>query len=86
MDDSLDWMVVGGNTCPLFICQDNNNVPTTGSAQPTEGGSAPPLSSQAITAELPFAPLSGDQVMADISGVPQDDSRDSVRGTLGEGL
>jgi hypothetical protein len=76
MDDSLDWMVVGGNTFPLFIHQDNNNTPTTGSAQPTEAGSAPPLSFQAIAVELPFAPLSGDQVMADILGMPQDGSRD----------
>jgi hypothetical protein len=76
MDDSLDWVVVGGNTYSLFICQDNNNAPTTGPAQPTEGGSAPPLSSQAIAVELPFAPLSGDQVMADILGMPQDGSRD----------
>lgn len=77
MDDSSDWMVIGGNTFPLFIRQANDNISTTGSAQPTEGGSAPPLSSQAIATELPFAPSSGDQVMADVSGAPQDDSRDS---------
>jgi hypothetical protein len=76
MDDSSDWMVVGGNTFPLFIRQANDNATTTGPDQPTEGGIAPPLSSQAIAAELPFAPSSGDHVMADVSGVPQDGSRD----------
>jgi hypothetical protein len=41
-------------------------------APPMGGSNIPPLSSQAITAELPFASSMVDQVMADVSGMPVD--------------
>jgi hypothetical protein len=76
MEDSPDWMTVGSNPFPLFICQATEAGPTIGLVPPTGGNSVPPLSSQAIAAELPFAASTVDQVMADISGMPQEGSRD----------
>jgi hypothetical protein len=72
MEDSPDWMPVGGNPFPLFIRQVSESVPPVGLAPPMGGSNVPPLSSQAIAAELPFASSTVDQVMADISGMPVD--------------
>jgi hypothetical protein len=76
MEDSPDWMPVGGNPFPLFIRQVSESVPPSGLAPPTGGSNVPPLSSQAIAAELPFASSTVDQVMADILGMPVDGPRD----------
>jgi hypothetical protein len=69
-------MLVGGNPFPLFIQQISESVPPVGLAPPTRGSNVPPLSCQAIAAELPFASSTVDQVMADVSGMPVDDPGD----------
>jgi hypothetical protein len=76
MDDSPNWMTMGSNPFLLFIHQATEANPTVGLIQPMGGGSVPPLSSQAITTELPFTASMVDQVMADVSGMPQEGSRD----------
>jgi hypothetical protein len=98
MEDSPDWMLVGGNPFPLFIQQFSESVPPVGLTPPMGGSNVPPLSSQAIAAELPFALSTVDQVMADVSGMPVDgpgdppsqhvlfaDSHGLIGTTLGDG-
>jgi hypothetical protein len=76
MEDSPNWMTMGSNPFPLFIHQATEAGPTIGLVPPMGGDSVPPLSSQAIATELPFAASMVDQVMADILGMPQEGSRD----------
>jgi hypothetical protein len=67
MEDSFDWVLVGGDPFPLFIHQSTGLAPAPVATPPllTEG-KPPSISPQAIITELPFALTMEDQIMADI--------------------
>jgi hypothetical protein len=79
MEDSFDWVLVGGDPFPLFIHQSTGLAPAPVSMPPFLTERKPPsISPQAITTELPFALMMEDQIMADIMDGQPAEPRGSV--------